>query len=98
MFALLAGQLRLARVLHAAWFDPRSPAQTLQSRALFPQFCDQPLLLSHFAQQLHHQRLQRFERQAINVSRSGHSQVKLTHPASAQAISQLPPGVLPLLR
>jgi len=84
--------------LHAAWFDPRSAVQTLQSRMLFPQFRDQPILVSHLAQQLQHQRLQRLERQAINVSRGGRSQVESTRTASAQAKSQPTPQVLPLLR
>ena len=75
----LPRQLRLTGILHAAWLDPRSAVQTLQSRVLFTQFRDDPLLVSHLAQQLHHQRLQRFERQAINVSRGGHSQVESTH-------------------
>src|ERR1700693_2751641 len=97
MFAVLAGPLRLARILHAAWFDPRSAIHTLQARVLFPQLCDQPFLISYLAQQLHHQRLQRFERQAINVSRGGHGQVESTQPASVQANSRPQPRVLPLL-
>ena len=97
MFAPLAGPLRQARVFHAAWLDPRPAIQTLQTRVLFPQLRDQPLLLSNLAQQLHHQRLQRFERQVINLSRRGHGQVESTQPASAQAKSQPQPGVLPLL-
>ena len=95
--APLAGPLRLAGVLHAAWLDPRAAVQTLQSRVLFPQLRDQPLLLSHLAQQLHHQRLQRFERQAINVSRGGHTQLE-RRTASAQAISQSRPGFCPCYR
>ena len=98
MFAPLGGPLRLTRVFHAAWLDPRSAVQTLQSRVLFPQLCEQTLLVSYLAQQLHHQCLQRFERQGINVSRGGHSQVESTIPASAQAKSQTLPGILPLLR
>jgi hypothetical protein len=97
MFALLAAQPRLVRVLHAAWPDLRSAVQTLQSRNLFPQVRNLPLLLSHFAQQLNHERLQRLERQPINVSRDGHSQVESRRHASAQAKSQPLPGVLPLL-
>src|SRR6478672_9654021 len=97
MFDPLAGPLRQARVFHAAWLDPRPAIQTLQTRVLFPQLRDQPLLLSNLAQQLHHQRLQRFERQVINLSRRGHGQVESTQPASAQAKSQPQPGVLPLL-
>jgi hypothetical protein len=87
MLAPRAGPLRLTRVVHAAWLDPRSALQTLQSRVLFPQFSDQTFLVSHFAQQLHHQRPQRFERQAFNVSRNGHSQVESNRAASAQGKS-----------
>ena len=36
LLAPLAGQLRLTRVFHAAWLDPRSAVQTFQSRDLFP--------------------------------------------------------------
>src|SRR6476646_9266314 len=97
-FGPLAGQLRLTRVLHAAWLDPRSTVQTFQSRVLFPQLCNQPPLLTDLAQQPHHKCLQRFERKAINVSRRGHSQVESTPPASAQAISQPAPQALPLLQ